>query len=63
MVKPNLASRQGLGRRIRLTGLLRKPLQMGGFYLAVHHRCITTLAKRLGLRVETDSFVRPDPRG
>ena len=34
MVKPNLAIRRGLGRRIRLTGLLReKPWKRGFFYV------------------------------
>ncbi len=50
MVKPNLAIRRGLGRRIRLTGLLRKsPAFAGLFYSrwkSVHHPCITGLLQR-----------------
>jgi hypothetical protein len=39
MVKRIPASEWPVGRRIRLTGLLRKPLQTQGFYLSVRYLC------------------------
>lgn len=45
MIQPFLPSHTTVGRRIRLRGLLRKPLQMRGFLFAcaspVHHEIRT----------------------
>jgi hypothetical protein len=60
VVEPNPLTKRLVGRRIRLIGLLRKPLQMQGFYLYVHHRCITRFESSLGSRVEDEQPRLPD---
>ena len=57
MVKPNLAIRRGLGRRIRLTGLLKKSPAFAGLFYSLHncHDLAEMTGAIIGRDIELDT--------